>query len=444
MIIGANSAGISAALSARKADLRAEIILISDEAYWPYSRCGLPYVLSEEIASFNELTFFSPSYYRMMKLDFRAKTIAKGVDAQNKTLQVATTENEQEEIEYDSLILCTGALPFIPTIQGVNKRGLFTLRGINDGMKIMNWMKMANSAIVIGAGFIGLELASVFTKQGIKTIVIERCPNILPQWFDKDMADLVQEKMEHKGVDVIVGKNVKKILGKESVTGVCAQGEEFEADTVLVATGVKARIELAKQMRLKLGETGAVKVNSRMETSLPGVYAAGDCAECYHMITGEPTLSPLGTNAGRQGKIAGINAAGGYAVFPGVLHSVVSSIFNFEIGATGFTEAFAQRKGWMTVSGTITSKTKAEYYPGGRNITIKVVIETDLGKIVGGQVIGGEDVTQRVNMISIAIQNQICASELSKADTCYAPSVCSPWEPLILAAENAAIKLRRF
>jgi NADH oxidase (H2O2-forming) len=443
VVIGANSAGVSAASAARKTNVRAEIILLSDEGHWPYSRCGLPYVLSGEIPSFKKLILSPPSYYEMMKLDLRAETAAKSVDPRDRRVQVETADGGREAIEYDILILCTGASPFIPPIEGVDKRGVFTLRAIEDGRSLLEWVKKTESAVVVGAGFIGLELAHALMKRGIQTTVIERRSHVLPEWIDKDMADMVQGKVEEGGVRLVVSEEVEEILGNDRASGVVASGKDFEADTVLMATGARPRVELARQMGVRLGETGAVKVNSRMETSIPGVYAAGDCVESYNMITGQPTLSPLGTTAERQGKTAGVNAAGGYSIFPGVLHSVVSSMFDFEVGATGLTEAYAQRNGWRTVSGTIKSRTRAEYYPGGRDITVKVVAEADLGRIVGGQIIGGEEVTQRVNMLSIAIQKQMCVSELSKADTCYAPSVCSPWEPVVLAAENTVKKLGR-
>ena len=443
VIVGANSAGISAALAARKTDLKVEIILLSDERYWPYSRCGLPFVLSGEISSFKDLTLFPPSYYRMMRLDLRTGTVVKTIDPHNQRVHVESATGDHDAIEYDALILCTGASPAIPSILGVDKPGVFTLRSIDDGQRIGEGVAQVDSAIVVGAGFIGLELAHALMHRRVKTTVIERSPNILPEWFDADMADIAQTMVEAKGVNVVVGKEVEAIVGDERVTGVVASGEEFQTEAVLMATGAKPRVELARQSGVRLGETGAMMVNSRLETSIPGIYAAGDCTEGYSMLSGKSTLSQLGTTAERQGKVAGINVAGGYALFPGVLHSVVSSMFDFEIGATGFTEAHAHQNGWVTTSGTITSRTRAEYYPGGSDITIKVTAESELGRIVGGQIIGGEEVTQRVNMLSVAIQKQMCVSELAKADTCYAPSVCSPWEPVVLAAENAATKLRR-
>ncbi|UCH37086.1 MAG: FAD-dependent oxidoreductase [Candidatus Bathyarchaeota archaeon] len=443
VIVGTSSAGISAAVAARKTDLDAEIILISEETRWPYSRCGLPFVISNEVPCFKEVRLFPPSYYRMMKLDLRAGISVKSVNTETKIVQMETLDRQRELVEYDRLVLCTGAAASIPPIEGIEKHGVFSLRTIEDGIRIQKWLENAENAIVVGSGFIGLELAHALKNLDINTTVFERCSHVLPEWFDKDMADLVHKKVQKQGVKVIVNAKVEEILGSDYVTGVRAGGEQYNADTVLLATGARARTQLAKQMGIQLGKFGAIQVNSRMQTSIPEIYAAGDCVESFNLITGQATLSLLGTTAERQGKIAGINAAGGYATFPGVLHSVVSSMFNFEIGATGFTERYAQQNGWETTAGTITAKTRAEYFPGGKPITIKVIVENDLGKIIGGQIIGGEEVTQRVNLLSVAIQNQMSVSELAKADTCYAPSVCSPWEPVILAAETTMMRHNR-
>lgn len=210
-----------------------------------------------------------------------------------------------------------------------------------------------------------------------------------------------------------------------------------------MATGVRSNIELAVQMGIELGITKGIKVNSRMATNIPDVYACGDCVESQNMVTGLSGMCQLGTTAVRQAKVAGINAAGGYAIFPGVLGSCVSTFFGFEIGSTGLTEFQATRTGFKPVSGVITSKTRADYFPGGKEIRVKIVAEPELGRIIGCQIVAGEEVTQRINMVSAAIQKQMTVFELAKADTCYAPSVCEPWEPVALAAEMAVSKLRR-
>ncbi len=441
VIIGANSAGMSAAIAARKLDTKAQIILISDEKYLPYSRCGLPYVISEEIPNFEDLILFPPSYYEMMKFDLRTEVTVESVNPIEKTLHLETETGKKETIEYDKLLLATGASQIIPSIKDADKPGVFKLHGINDGEEIKKVMQKAKTAIVIGAGYIGLEIAHALNRKKIRTTLIEQNSQILSKMLDTDMADIILKRLEKRNVNVITGKTVEKILGENQATGVTASKKEYKADLIILATGVKPRVELAMKAGIKLGSTGGIKVNPRMETAIRDIYAAGDCVESSNMITGQPTLSQLGTTAERQGKVAGINLAGSYSTFIGILDSTVSTLFDLEVGSTGFTESYAQQIGFKTISGIIRSKTRAEYYPGGKRITVKIVAEPDMDRIIGGQIIGGEEVTQRLNLISIAIQNRICVSTLSKADTCYAPSVCSPWEPVVLAAELATKKI---
>ncbi len=436
VIVGANSAGVTAAAEARKRDRRIEITLISDEAYPPYSRCGLPYVLSGEVPSFEELLLFPPPFFEDMRIDLRLRSKVKHVNPKEKTIEVEHLEGETESLDYDSLILATGAASRIPPIPGIEKKGVFSLRTLEDGMKIQDAMKNASSAIVVGAGFIGLELAHALVRRDIETTVTESSPQILPRMIDEDMAEIAQEKIEEHGLRVMVGRSVEKILGDGEVSGVVVRRGEIDAEIVLFAAGVVPRVELPSEIGMRLGVTGAIEVNPRMETSIPHVYAAGDCVESSNMVTGRPTISALGTTAARQGKVAGANAVGGHSVFPGVLDSVVSTMFGFEVGGTGLTESHAHQEGLETISGSIASKTRAEYYPGGKDIVVKIVAEPDTGRVIGGQIVGGEEVTQRINIVSIAIQKQMNVWELSKADTCYAPSVCTPWEPVILAAET--------
>jgi len=205
---------------------------------------------------------------------------------------------------------------------------------------------------------------------------------------------------------------------------------------------VRANTDLAQKAGVVLGETKAIKVNTRMETNLPGVYAIGDCTECTNLITQRPALPQLGTVAVRQGKVAGTNAAGGYAIFPGVLGSAVTKFFDTEIGVTGLTEFFAKRAGIETVTGTISGKTRAQYFPGAQPIKVKVVVEKEMERVIGAQIVGGEDVTQRINALSIGIQKDMTVRELAKSDTCYAPPLCETWELMALAAEAVIIKLR--
>ena len=444
VIIGAHAAAVDAAAATRKTDRTAEITLLTKETKVAYSRCGIPFVIGGHIPNFSDLVVFPSTYFKMMKFDLRTETTATSVDTKAKTVEIQDKMGKTESLQYDSLIFATGARPFIPPIKGREKQGLMTVRTIEDGERIDQMIKDgARTAVVMGAGLIGLEMAVALQERGLKTTVVELLPQILPAMLDADIAEGVQKMLEQKDINIMIGKGVEEFLGTEKVTGIIAGGEQINADMFIAAFGIRANTELARKAGIALGPTRGIRVNQKMETSEPGVYAAGDCAECFHMITQRRLLAQLGTVAVRQGKVAGINAAGGYSVFPGCLGSAVTKFFDTEIGITGLTEFSAKKAGIETVTGVISGKTRAHYFPGGLPIRVKLVVEKDLERVIGGQIVGGEDVTPRINALSIAIQKEMTARELTKADTCYAPPLSETWEILSLAAEVAIMKLRR-
>jgi NADH oxidase (H2O2-forming) len=443
VIIGAHAAGVDAASAARKTDRTAEITLITDEKHAGYSRCGLPFVIGGHIPSFNELIVFPPSYFQMMKLNLKTETKVTKIDTGKKAVVTVDKAGNTEEIPYDSLIIATGASAFTPPIKGREKQGIIPLRTIEDGQRIDQAVKEgAKSAVVMGAGLIGLETAVALQERGLKVTVVEMLPQVLPAMLDADIAKMVQEMLEQKGITILTNKPVEEFLGTEKVTGIMAGGEQINADLFVSAFGVRANTQLAVDAGIASGETRAIKTNARMETNIKDAYAVGDCAESTHIVTQKPALQQLGTVAVRQGKVAGINAAGGYALFTGVLGSAVTQLYDTQVGVTGLTEAAAQRARIETVTGTISSKTKADYYPGALPIKVKLVVEKESQRIIGAQIIGGEEVTQRINAISFAIQKQMTVRELAKADTAYAPPLCETWEPMVLAAEMVLMKLR--
>lgn len=443
VIIGAHAAGVDAASAARKMDRTAEITLITEERNAGYSRCGLPFVIGGQIPSFNSLIVFPPAFYQMMKLNLKTETKVTAINTGNKTVETADKTGKSENIPYDSLIIATGASPFMPPIKGKEKQGILSLRTLEDGERVDQAIKNgAKTAIVMGAGLIGLETAIALQERGLKTTVVELLPQILPLMLDADMAKMVQEMLQQKGINILIEKGVEEFLGGEKVTGIVAGGEQINADLFISAFGVRANTQLAANAGIALGDTKAIKTNARMETSVKDIYAIGDCAETTHIVTQKPALPQLGTIAVRQGKVAGINATGGYSIFTGVLGSAVTRLFDTDVGVTGLTENAAQRARIETLTGTIASKTKADYYPGALPIKVKLVVEKESQRIIGAQIIGGEEVTQRINAISFAIQKQMTVRELAKADTAYAPPLCETWEPLVLAAEMVLMKLR--
>lgn len=443
VVIGAHAAGVDAASAARKTDRTAEITLVTEEKHAGYSRCGLPFVIGGQIPSFNSLIVFPQAYFQMMKLDLRTETKATAINTQNKTVETADKNGKTETIPYDSLIIATGASSFIPPIKGKEKQGIQSLRTLEDGEQIDKAIKKgAKTAVIMGAGLIGLETAIALQERGLKVTVVEMLPQVLPQALDPEMAKMIQEMLEQKGITILIGKGVEEFLGDKEVTGIIAGGEQINADLFMSAFGVRANTQLAANAGITLGETKAIKTNARMETNVKEVYAIGDCAETIGLVTQRPALPQLGTVAVREGKVAGMNAAGGYSLFTGALGSAISRLFDTDCGWTGLTEAAAQRARFDTVTGTISSKTKADYYPGALPIKVKLVVEKESQRIIGAQIIGGEEVTQRINAISLAIQRQMTARDLAKADTAYAPPVCETWEPVVLAAEMVLMKLR--
>ncbi len=443
VIIGAHAAGVDAASAGRKTDRTAEITIISDEKYVGYSRCGLPFVIGGQIPSFHNLIVFPSAYFQMMKLNLRTETKVSAINTGNKTITVADRQGNTDNIPYDRLIIATGASSFTPPIKGKEKENILSLRTLEDGERIDQAVRSgAKTAVVMGAGLIGLEIAIALHERGLKVAVVELLPQILPTMLDADMAKIVQEMLQQKGIEIHTGKGVEEFLGKEKVTEIVAGGEQISADLFISAFGVRANTQLATGAGLALGETKTIKTNAKMETNIKEVYAVGDCAESVHIVTQKPIVAQFGTVAVRQGKVAGINSAGGYALFTGVLGSAVSKLFATDVGVTGLTESYAQKVGIETVSGAISSKTRADYYPGSLPIKVKLTAEKESQRIIGAQIIGGEEVTQRINAISFAIQKQMTVRELAKADTAYAPPLCETWEPLVLAAEMVLMKLR--
>ena len=443
VIIGAHAAGVDAASAARKTDRQADITIITEEQHPGYSRCGLPFVIGGQIPNFKDLIVFPPTYFQMMKINLKTETKATAIDTTKKTVETTGKNGNTETIPYDSLIIATGASSFTPPIKGKEKQGVHSLRTLEDGEKIDQAIKNgAKTAVVMGAGLIGLETAIALHERGLKVTIVEMLAQILPLPLDAEMAKMLQDMLEQKGIKILTGKCVEEFLGTDKVTGIIATGEKIEADLFISAFGVRANTQLAVNAGITLGETKAIKTNARMETNIRDVYAVGDCAEVTNIATQKPALPQLGTVAVRTGKIAGINAAGGYSLFTGALGSAVSRLFQTDCGWTGLTEAAANKARIEVVTGTISSKTKADYYPGALPIKVKLVVEKESQRIIGAQIVGGEEVTQRINAISLAIQRGMTAKDLSKADTAYAPPVCETWEPMVMAAEMVLLKLR--
>ena len=448
LVVGANAAGATAALFARKTDREAEIVVVEREPYSTYSRCGLPFLISGEVGSFEELITYRPEHFKAMRIDLRLESEVVEVDRESRVATVRAKGGDTEELEYDSMVLCTGARAWKPPVKGMDLEGVYTLRTMHDCLSIMRELKHAKKCVVVGAGPVGLEAAAALRMRGLEVTVVELLDSVLPASLDPDMARRVQRVVEGEGIKVLLKSPVEEIVGGERVTSVHAGGLEVEADLVVVATGVRAETELGRRMGLAVGPTRCFRTDARMRAleegrPVEGVYCAGDCAESVHMVSKTPSAPQLGTTAVRMGRVAGINAAGGYCTFPGVLGTFASKIFDLEVGSTGLSERHAERMGLQVVSGRVSWRTRTEYFPGALPVTVKVVADPETTRVVGCQVVGGENVLGRVNAAALAIQAGMTLQDLVRADFGYTPPLADIWEPLALAAERALRSLKK-
>jgi len=444
VIIGSGAAGLSTASNIRKYDEDIEITVITRESFIAYSPCAIPYVLCGKVDCFEDIVMHKPE-------DYLEKNINIVINAE--VFEVSSRENKLKynfnngylkvvkELSYDYLVIASGATSFIPPIEGTHLNGVFKIRTIEVGFKIKEWAEKNHNAVVVGAGLIGLETAYGLKEMGLNVIVTEMLPQIIPRSLDPDMASIVRQYMENEGLQVILGNPIEEIIGDKRVEKAIIGEEVLNADMVIMATGIRPQIKLAKMAGCDIGRW-AILVNEKMQTSVPNIYAVGDCVEVYDAITGQNTQSPLGTTAVRQGKIAAKNIVGMSAEFRPVLNAMVSKIGQLEFGAVGSTKSWAVHNGMEVITGKSKALTKARYYPGAKTIDVKMICTLN-GRIIGCQIIAEERVAERIDTMSLAIAKDVTCSELAAMEFSYAPPVSMVIDPIILAAENACWKLNR-
>lgn len=436
-VIGGVAAGTSAAARAKRKLPEAEITIFEQDSDISYAGCGLPYYISDLIETREEVIVYTPQQFEEKK-EVEVKTehrVEKILPKEKKLMVRDLSTDEKQETNFDKLLISTGASPVVPPLPGIDLDNIFSLRSVNSADKIKNYIQQseAQKAVIVGGGYIGLEMAESLLEQNIEVTVIEMADQILTN-FDSDMAKIVADHLQDKGVEVITNDGVAEFNGDKQVNKVITNnGREVAADCVLLSIGVKPNVELAKEAGIELGSTGAIKVNSQMETSVSDVYAAGDCVETTHLITEEPVWIPLGSTANKQGRVAGSNLAGIEAEFEGVQGTAITKICDLAVARTGLTVSEAKKAGYEVVTSTIEAPNHAGYYPNYHKMTIKLVVNKVNGRILGGQIIGEDGVDKRIDVLVTAIHNQMKAEELIDLDLAYAPPFSVPKDGLMIA-----------
>ncbi|MGQ4833479.1 MAG: FAD-dependent oxidoreductase [Candidatus Asgardarchaeia archaeon] len=449
-IIGAGTAGTSAAIWARKENRSVEINIVGEEKLTEYSRCGLPYSISGEIPNFEDLVLHPEMWYRkFVKANLYLRHKVKKIDTKNKKLIIENLDSgETFEKEYGKLIIATGSKVKYPPIKGIDNPKVFKLKTIKDGQAIKDAVKEKKNVVIIGAGLIGLELAEALISLGANVEIVEFFPQVLPAMIDADMAKIVAKSAEKEGVKLYLNSMVTEIKDDGNVLKILAKrrdsDEPFElnADFVVAATGMQPNVDLARDAGIEIGALGGIKVDERMRTNIENVFAAGDCIETINLITRKPFLSGLGTLAARQGRVAGINAAGGDAVFPAALANRVTKLFGLEVAATGLTSQAAEKEGIEVVSARIKELDKEKYYPDKKEVVVKLIADKNTKKLIGGQVIG-RGAALRSDIITSIIYHSGMPEDLINLETCYAPPVAPVWDPIAIAAMTLVDRLKR-
>jgi NADPH-dependent 2,4-dienoyl-CoA reductase/sulfur reductase-like enzyme/rhodanese-related sulfurtransferase len=437
VVIGGVAAGPKAAAKARRCDPEMEIVIYQEEDEISYAGCGLPYYISGVITKRDELISKTPGKFALDRIRVVQHHRVETIDLEKRMVFGRNVDNNQVFSDtFDRLVIATGAQPIRPRIEGLDLKQVYYLRSIFDADRILESIRSEaiQNVVIVGGGYIGLEMAESLVHLGKNVTIVELAPQILTL-FDEDLAGVLRQYLEKKGIRILTSEGIKGLRGDSSrVTHVMTASREMKADAVLMSLGIRPQVELAKKAGVKIGETGAIWVNERMETSVEGVYAAGDCAETTHLITGKRTWIPLGSTANKQGRVVGANVCGGHASFPGVLGTTVFKAFDFNVAKTGFNLREAEREGFHPIQAIVRGHDRAHYYPGRKESTLKVIADQKTGQILGGQALGEGPSDKFMDILAMALHAKMDCEKLASVDLCYAPPYSPVLSPIIVAA----------
>ncbi|GAB62088.1 MAG: dehydrogenase [Candidatus Jettenia sp.] len=446
VIIGGVAAGMKAAAKARRELPMMNITVVTDEQYISYASCGTPYFIGNIVKDSKKLLIREPPYFKNMhNIDVLTRHQATSIDTKSKQVKVKGIEKGRDIIfNYDKLIIATGAQPIIPPLPGISLGNIFTLRTVSDAFKIKSCVESGKikNAVIVGGGLIGLEMAENLVLRGIKVTIVELLDQILPP-LDKDMALIVQKYLEEKGVGIITSDGVKSFEGNgdSAVTKVITGKRQLLADMVILSIGIRPNTKLAQEAGIEIGTTRAIKVNERMETNIPDVYAIGDCAENIHLVTGKPVWIALGSTAAKMGRVAAINATGGADTFKGVLGTLIVKVFELNVGKVGLSEREAIKEGFKIESTIVPASDMSHYYPGAKDIIIKLIADVTTRKLLGAEIVGDGIVDKRIDIIATALTFGAMVDQVSKLDLAYAPPYAMVMDAILVAANVLNNKL---
>ncbi len=448
VVIGGVAAGMSAASQARRVQPSAEVIALERGRDVSYGACGMPYNIGDPARRIEDLVAISKQrFISERKIDLRTQHEARAIDTDKKKVEVFSTEEKKSyDLPYDKLVIASGARPFRPPLAGIDLPGVFVLRELSHGAAIKAFIaeRKPARAVIVGAGYIGVEMAEALRALGIKVTVLEMMDQAIPGW-QPEIAALLEQELERNAVALEKQIKVGALKGAPSGPGLVVETDRgaFEADLVLVSVGVRPNTELAQAAGIALGETRAIAVDDHMRTDRPDVFAAGDCAEAYHLVSKRPAYIPLGDTANKQGKVAGANAAGAGRVFRGIVGSAGFKAFELQVARTGLGMGEIQKLGLRALSALSEHQSVAHSYPGSQTITTVLFAEVPGGRLLGAQMIGRAPVAKRIDVLATALHAGMTVDEVEALDLVYAPPLAPVYDPILVAATVARKQVAR-
>ncbi|MBS4031442.1 MAG: CoA-disulfide reductase [Clostridiales bacterium] len=440
IVVGGVAAGMSAASKARRLKPDLPIIVYEKSGFVSYGACGMPYYLSDVIPDHNKMVIRSPEYFRdKQNINVLTHHEVVAIDPSKKNVAVKNLNTgETFEHPYSKLVYATGASAIVPVIPGITLPGVYTLRTLDDGLVLKERLAKSDveRVVIIGGGYIGLEVAENLRMLGKQVRVVERAERILIN-LDPEFSEIVRQELIRHDVQLHCGETLTSFNGDGRLQSASTESGEYPCDVAILSIGVRPNCELAQKAGIALGFKNAVAVDRQMRTSVADIYAAGDCAETYHRLLKRNLYIPLGTTSNRQGRLAGQNVCGEPGEFAGVLGTAVAKIFDLAIAVTGLTAQAALQEGMNTMSSSVETLDHAVYYPNPRRIRIKLTYDRNTSVLLGGQIVGYEGVAHRIDILATAITQQMTLDELAEVDMCYAPPYKGVWDAVLVAA-NAA------
>jgi NADPH-dependent 2,4-dienoyl-CoA reductase/sulfur reductase-like enzyme len=437
VIIGGSDAGISAALRARELDRTSNVHLIVADSFPNFSICGIPFYLSGEVAQWRSLAHRSQHELEAAGIELHLEQPAVEIDPAQRCVR-AKSGSGVVSFPYDRLVIGTGAAPVSPPIPGMELPDVFALHTMDECLSLHHRLERgATSAVIVGAGYIGLEMADALRHRGLAVTLIEQLPAVM-RTVDAGIAGHVEALLREHGVDVRTGTSVRTITRTDGRMHVeCSDGERAQGDIVLVVVGVRPQSDLARACGVRTDGRGAILVDREMRTNVPDVFAAGDCVATWHHLLERDLYLPLGTTSHKQGRIAGENAVGGHRLFGGSLGTQSVKLFDRVVAATGLKEEDARVYGFMPLAVDVTTYDHKVYYPGAKEMIVRLVGDVPTGRLLGGQIFGvyGQEVSKRIDTLATALHYHMSIEDLNELDLSYTPPLSSPWDPVQIAAQ---------